>query len=308
MDSGPKHPSPGLPPPTLPRRSVLGLLGGLGAAGLLDRPARAQHWLARPGLSWTLFYGEDLDPEEFEEFDIAVLDPGFKRPVASVTALGTQALGYLSLGEIKRTSPFFPRLNDPDTLLSENPNWPDTVLCDVRRPAWRALVLDVAIPALLEQGFSGLFFDTLDTPPHLEQTDPERFAGMREAAIDLVRTIRQRFPGRTLLMNRGYALLPELTDAVDGVVAESLLTTYDGRANGYRWIEETERDQHRQALQPLRDASPPVPILSLDYWDPEDADTIREIYARERALGHRPYVAQVLLDKIIREPVATAQR
>jgi uncharacterized protein (TIGR01370 family) len=290
------------------RRRVLRWLGGFGASGLVPhRLAWAQDWIARPSLSWTLFYGEDIDPEEFEGFDLVVLDPAFKRAIAQVTAQGTQALGYLSLGEIKRTSPLFPYLTDAEVLLSENPQWPDTVLCDVRRPAWRSLILDVAIPALMEQGFSGLFFDTLDTPPHLELTDPERFAGMRLAAIDLVRTIRQRYPSRMLLMNRGYALLPDLNDAVDGVVAESLLTTYDAQASGYRWIEAAEREQHQQALQPLRDASPPVPILSLDYWDPEDAATIREIYARERALGHRPYVAQILLDKIRREPVAIVE-
>jgi polysaccharide biosynthesis protein PelA len=293
----------------LPRRSVLSWLGSLGAAGLVPhRPARAQEWVARPTLAWTLFYGEDVDPEEFDGFDLAVLDPGFKRPIERVTALGTQAVGYLSLGEIKRTSPLFPQLTDPEVLLGENPQWPGTVLCDVRRPAWRSLVLDVAIPALLERGFSGVFFDTLDTPPHLEQTDPERYAGMRLAAIDLVRSIRERFPDRTLLMNRGYALLPEVTGCVDGVVAESFLTTYDAQANGYRWIEGDELEQHKQALAPLRDASPPVPILSLDYWDPEDPDTIREIYACERALGHRPYVAQLLLDKIMREPGPSPQR
>jgi len=295
--------------PNILRRSVLRLLAGLGAAGLLlDRPARARDRLRHPHLAWTLFYGEDLEPAAFEGFDLVVLDPGFKSPLTPMRDLGTEVLGYLSLGEIKRTSPLFAQLDDPDLLLGENPNWPDTVLCDVRRPAWRALILDVAIPALLERGFSGLFFDTLDTPPHLEQTDPERYAGMRSAAIDLVRTIRRRHPDRMLLMNRGYALLPELIGQVDGVVAESLLTTYDVPANGYRWTEPRELDPHRQALRPLAEAEPPVPILSLDYWDAEDSATIREIYTRERALGHRPYVGQILLDRVLREPHARAER
>jgi hypothetical protein len=51
-----------------------------------------------------------------------------------------------------------------------------------------------------------------------------------------------------------------------------------------------------------------VPILSLDYWDAEDSATIAKIYTFERDLGHRPYVAQILLDRVLREPLASAER
>ena len=47
-----------------------------------------------------------------------------------------------------------------------------------------------------------------------------------------------------------------------------------------------------------------LPILSLDYWDPEDAESVRRIYRRQRQLGHHPYVATHLLDRIIPEPPA----
>jgi hypothetical protein len=47
-----------------------------------------------------------------------------------------------------------------------------------------------------------------------------------------------------------------------------------------------------------------LPILSLDYWDPEDTLTIGKIYDRERQLGHHPYVATAVLDKLIAEPDA----
>jgi polysaccharide biosynthesis protein PelA len=57
-------------------------------------------------------------------------------------------------------------------------------------------------------------------------------------------------------------------------------------------------------LRPARERRPPLPILSLDYWDPADAQTIREIYRRERALGNTPYVGTQLLDQIVPEPSA----
>ena len=97
---------------------------------------------------------------------------------------------------------------DRAALLSENPDWPGTRRVDVRHPSWRSLVLDRRIPSLVSRGFTGLMFDTLDTPPYLELLDPVRYHGMRDAAIGLVDAIRVRWPGMMLIMNRGYALLP----------------------------------------------------------------------------------------------------
>jgi hypothetical protein len=54
-------------------------------------------------------------------------------------------------------------------------------------------------------------------------------------------------------------------------------------------------------LAPARELTPPLPILTLDYWDTADAEGVREIYRRQRALGHLPYVATPLLSKIVPE-------
>jgi len=55
-------------------------------------------------------------------------------------------------------------------------------------------------------------------------------------------------------------------------------------------------------LAPALHSEVPLPILSLDYWNPEDTKTIAEIYRRERELGHHPYVGTRMLDRIVPEP------
>ena len=77
------------------------------------------------------------------------------------------------------------------------------------------------IPAIVAQGFAGLMVDTLDTPPYLEQLSQRNFGGMTQAAVDLVRTIRETYPHLKLIMNRGYVLLPHVIDSIDAVIAES---------------------------------------------------------------------------------------
>ena len=124
---------------------------------------------------------------------------------------------------------------------------------------------------------------------------------MRQAAVDLVKAIHNSQPNMMVIMNWGYALLPNVIGSIDGIVAESLLTTVD-QHGGYKWNEPSLVAQQMALLAPARHGEVPLPILSLDYWDPEDTRTIAEIYRRERELGHHPYVGTRLLDRIVPEP------
>jgi hypothetical protein len=116
-----------------------------------------------------------------------------------------------------------------------------------------------------------------------------------------VDTIRARWPGLTLIMNRGYALLPHVVENIDAVIAESLITFPDQQSGGFAWVDPRQMEQQLSLLRPAAQRRPPLPILSLDYWHPEDVKTIAEIYRRERDLGHHPYVATRLLDQIVPE-------
>jgi hypothetical protein len=268
-------------------------VGGLGASRLDAAPAKT--------LRWVVFYGQSADEATLATYDIVVLDPGFLGSLEAVARSGAQVFGYLSLGEIRATSPFFDRV-DPEAVLDASLFWQGVRRVDIRSPSWRSLVLDQLVPAIIGQGFAGLMLDTLDTPPYLEQADGKRNAGMRQAAIDLVHAIRSRQPGIKLIMNRGYALLPSLAGILDGLIAESLLTRPNPADAGAAWVNAHEVAQQLALLAPAVRRSRPLPILSLDYWAPEDTATIELIYRRERKLGHHPYVTTPLMDRIVPEP------
>ena len=97
-----------------------------------------------------------------------------------------------------------------------------------------------------------------------------------------------------IVVNRAYAILPHLCPVVDAVLAESLLTSPDP-GGGFRWNSLSDVETQLALLMPAKEARPPLPVLSLDYWNPADVAGLREIYRRQRALGHRPYVATPLL-------------
>jgi hypothetical protein len=104
-----------------------------------------------------------------------------------------------------------------------------------------------------------------------------------------------------LIMNRGYALLPEVVQKVDAVIAESLITSPDRQTGGFAWVDSHQVELQLTLLNPAARRRPSLPILGLDYWDPDDARTIAEIYRRERELGHHPYVATRSLNQIVPE-------
>ena len=284
------------------RRALLAAAAGVLSAAMGKRSSSAAISLpaTKKSIRWLAFYGMTADESVLATYDIVVLDSGFQGSINLIAGPGTQVCGYLSLGEIRTSDPFLAFL-DCSALLSENPDWPGTRRVDIRHPSWRSLVLDREIPSLASQGFTGLMLDTLDTPPYLELLDPARYHGMREAAIRLVDSIRARWPGMMLIMNRGYALLPDLVQKVDAVIAESLMTSPDRQTGGFAWIDCRQVESQLALLNPAVCRRPPLPILSLDYWDPNDPRTIAEIYRREREFGHHPYVATRLLDQIVPE-------
>ncbi|HEX3865079.1 MAG TPA: endo alpha-1,4 polygalactosaminidase [Stellaceae bacterium] len=279
------------------RRTLLKAFGALVAGGSISQIVAC---VADKPLKWVAFYGETADEDALSLYDIVVLDPAFKGSIGQVAKGGARVCSYISLGEIRNTHPLFGSL-DRAALLDENPAWPGTFRVDVRHPAWSRIIIENAIPDILSKQFTGLLLDTLDTAAYLESLDPERYRGMRRSAENLVRSIRKSYPNLLVLMNRGYALLPAVTDCVDGMVAESLLTESDSHHNTqYKWNDESDVLVQLSLLTPAKRRR--LPILSLDYWNVDDTKTIREIYGRERQLGFHPYVATRMLDKIVPEP------
>jgi len=278
------------------------MAAGVLSAAVADAHETKPNVLPTPdrSLRWLAFYGMTAEEGILGSYDIVVLDQAYQGSIEQVAAAGAQVCGYLSLGEVRAADPFADEL-DRAALLSENYDWPGTRRVDVRSLSWRSLVLDRRIPSLAAQGFTGLMLDTLDTPPYLERLNPSQYGGMREAAVSLVDSIRARWPEMMLIMNRGYALLPDVLDKIDALLAESFMTLPNRQTGGFVWVDPAQIDVQIALMEPAMHKEPPLPILSLDYWDPDDPTTIAEIYRRERDLGHHPYVATQYLDQIVPE-------
>ena len=251
---------------------------------------------------WALYYSDRADPAEFHGYDLVVFDSDHHPSLNPVTASGSTVLGYLSLVEVEQHRSWFDTAKVAGLLAGENPNWPGSYFVDIRDARWRQLIVRQIVPEILARGFKGFFLDTLDDAPELERRDPEKFRGMKDAAVQLVQDIRRTAPAAILMVNRGYDLLPALTGSIDIVLGESVYGTYDFASKTYRPVPAAEYHRQVEMLNSLRVLKPSLRICTLDYWDPADREGIRRVYREERSHGFNPYVATIALDQLAREP------
>jgi polysaccharide biosynthesis protein PelA len=173
---------------------------------------------------------------------------------------------------------------------------------DLRNPLWAKRVIEEVIPSLLAQGFDGIFLDTLDSPIEAERAEPKRYAGMRAATVNAVKAIRANYPHITIMVNRAYPALGELSPYIDKVLGESVYRDYDFSKKTYGKVEEALYQQQVKWLQEAKAGNSAIRVYTLDYADKGDAKAIAEIYRVQRANGFIPYVATVELNEIVPEP------
>lgn len=270
---------------------------------LLPLPLLAQSLPTRnaPLTRWIAYYGNDAN-SDFAPYQLIVLHHAHKLPVRQINSSHKTVLAYLSLGESGPDAPDFALIKQRGLLMENMPtHWPNNLLVDARNPAWAAYLLEELIPQMLAEGFDGIMIDTLDSLIEAEKRQPALCDGMSKAAIDIVRTIRAHYPQITIMVNRGFDILPNIASDIDMVLAESIYANYG--QDGTSSLFPTEvYDAVSTMLQQTKTSFPHLQLLTLDYWPPDDEDGLRKIYAAQRGKGFAPYAATFDLTKIIAEP------
>ncbi|WP_052351541.1 endo alpha-1,4 polygalactosaminidase [Deinococcus pimensis] len=195
--------------------------------------------------------------EELAGFETVVVQPG-QHDVQDIRRLvrgGTRVLAYLSLGED----------NGPDApwhMGSRNTVW-NTRYVRLNDPGW---VRHVAEHVEGAADYSGFFLDTIE----MVDVHPEARGDM----LTLLGKVRRWAPGSYLLANRGFSLLSHLSKLVDGVLIESLSTTW---LDGYRRLDPQGLDF--TAAMKARVEHAKLDVYGLDYA----VTPTLERFARQRA-------------------------
>jgi len=246
--------------------------------------------------NWVCVYSADVPTEQIAKFDLAVLDADAHPPLVPLQG-ETTLLGYISLGEVADYRWYWPEIEKETWVLARNPNWQSRFV-DVRTEAWHRFVLDKIIPKILVKGFDGLFLDTLDTAEYLERYHPEKkYPGSEAAMIRLIHSIRKKYPSIYLMANRGFAILEQVADDIDGVLAESLFSSVDFETNMVRLRPEAEYQDTLEKLRSVRSTAG-VQVFTLDYLADASLTEREVVLQRSRRESFVPYISTVQLDRI----------
>ncbi len=251
---------------------------------------------------WAVYYNDKAPYAAFHPYSLLVLDSQVHPSLNPFIAAGKTTLGYVSLGEVAKHHTYFEQAQKAGLLFEENPNWPGSYFVDLRNPLWTKMLIEEIIPSVLYQRFDGLFFDTLDNALFLEQKDPVKHKGMVDAAVKLVKAIRLNYPHIPIMMNRGLALLPQVLNDINMLLAESTFTDYSSVTKTYHRMPKAEYRSYVASLKEIQKQNNEIKIFTLDYWDPADTKMIAEIYRVQREQGFIPYVSTPDLQTLIAEP------
>jgi len=257
---------------------------------------------------WIVYYSNKLGPEAFEPYKLIVLDSETHPLISPLISKGKTVLGYISLGEVGPHQSCFSEVQSEGLLLTENKYWPGNFLVDLRDQRWTKRVIEELIPAILQQGFSGIFLDTLDNAAELERLDSNKYHGMVDAAIRIIETIRRHYPEIKIMLNRGYDLLPYVGDAIDMELGESVFTGYDFDKKRYSRFKSDLYEKQVEILQDAARKFPNLVIYTLDYWNPKDSKGVASIYKAEQRKGFIPYVSTIELDRVLHAPSSKVKK
>ncbi len=245
-----------------------------------------------PPTSYICYYGPG-QLKKLGRVDWAILQAGHYTPADLdwLNARKTLTFAYLSVGEEpmggqKEGAVWHLRTADlvaPQQIINEQ--W-RTAYVDCRSEAWQTYLLAEVIPILRAQGFKGLFLDTLDVQ--------ESFPETRPGVIQLLQRMRDTFPDLHLIANRGFSVLDEIAPLVDAFLFESYSSYHQGDMCEPWPVE----DQAWLTLQAVRLQATGLPILALDYANPDQPELIKYAHGRARAAGFIPYVTNWALDII----------
>lgn len=253
--------------------------------------------------SFYCYYGSGK-VAELSHYDVVILHSPQMAvdDIAKLKNLGVVTIGYITVGEDDslrvgdgtgpdgKASWYFDR--DEDGQPDRNKIW-NSWYANTNDPQWRADRVKEAKRLVEQEGYDGIFLDTIDTA----QLYPEGAEGM----VKLIADFRKALPESPIILNQGFKLFDRLGPMADGLMLESFTATYDFESKQYMMNYPASLDAHTRNvmrnLQPTLEKHP-MPIFVLDYARADDLESIQTAADRAVSFGYQFAAAPIFLDEV----------
>jgi len=245
-------------------------------------------------LSFCVNYSATPDLEELKRFDELILSPEARIDVHSLIRSAQLPYAYLSVVEIASDARYRDQVKQLGIrMVGANTTWGSDVV-DLSDPRWADFVVDVLARDAFNKGFRGFFLDTVDSIAIAEKAEPAKREQFRQGLIQLIKRLKSTYPNRSIIANRGFALLADLVGTIDGVMVESLFRKYDFKTKSYVPEELAGTKWLLNTLEKVKGAG--LDVYILDYVAENDRTLARQTAKQIEDLGFHAFISTVELD------------
>lgn len=246
--------------------------------------------------STAFFYGRDLPLEALSRYERIVVEPEniTRNELAFLQKKGATVFAYLSIGEVRMDSPWTKKL-EKDWVLGINPDW-NTRVMDLSNGCWRDFLLDDLADELWQKGYQGFFLDTMDSYQRYTKTSGG-LSAQQLGIITLIRAMKQKFSGVSLLFNRGFEVLDDVANLADGVVVESLFVRWNLTVSRYQEVPVNDREWLLDKLTTVRDKYN-LSVTVIDYLPTGQRPLAIKTAKKIADLGFAPWVSSMELNSM----------
>ncbi len=244
-----------------------------------------------------VYYNSGLPEEALYLYDWLIVDPDSfpmegLRERFYIKNRRARLIAYVSVGELEPHRKYFTGASK-DWFIGRNKAW-GTFIADLREPRYRRFLFERVIGPAMEQGFDGVFLDTLDS--YQLALKEEEWADYERAEIELIREIRRRFPSKLIVINRGFEIIDSVHELVDALLVEGLFYGIDTEKMDYREILKEEREWLLERLEKAKGYG--LAVIVLDYLKPPMRELARRTAKKIARLGFIPYISDYELSTI----------
>jgi len=209
--------------------------------------------------STVLFCYGKSNLEKIKDYKYVILESKHysEQDIQLIKSQNKKVFAYISLGEINANSPHFKDFKN--YTLGKNDNW-NSHYIDLKSKKANALLMEM-IDEIFAFGYDGLFLDNIDNytihGPQKEQ---------KEKAIELIKSIKEKYPKKTYIQNAGLELVPETSRYVDVIAIESTATSYSFKDKKYNLSEKTIFEANLGHIKTIS-STYSIPFILVEYAD-----------------------------------------
>lgn len=227
-------------------------------------------------------------------YDLVVVDPASNfNPIEYCTSI-SKPLAYVSLGEVALDAPYAKDISS-NWVIGKNVAWNNNMIMDQTQKGWQDYFLNQMIDPLWNKGYRGFFLDTLDSF-FLTTKDPQLQQKQIDGMANLIQQIKIRHPEATVILNRGFQLLPQVHNQVDEVVIESLYNAWNQAKHIYENTSAADQKMLWDQINKIRQLQ--LPIIIIDYLPPAQQNKAQGLADALAKQGFIPWITDSTLQEL----------